>query len=179
MHQGLFVSKVRTGTGPVPFCIAMQDRGATASQQAAMAQVMTECARVLRPGAFCTVVVGTNNNQLGRILGIPPEEVTGPEELISDWAVTGCAACASCTDKSGACPTRCEPNTSSFCNGTAGRPAVSLDWQVHHHDIPLDEVANSSLLFDSVPRRRQPPRASSSQHMPKPVRTANIFNRRP
>ncbi|HOX58237.1 MAG TPA: hypothetical protein P5205_19230 [Candidatus Paceibacterota bacterium] len=51
-----------------------------------MEQVMAECARVLRPGRFCTVVVGTNNNQLGKILGTPAEEVTGIDELISDWA---------------------------------------------------------------------------------------------
>jgi hypothetical protein len=47
---------------------------------------MAECARVLRPGRFCAVVVGTNNNQLGRILGTSPENVTGIEELISRWA---------------------------------------------------------------------------------------------
>jgi ubiquinone/menaquinone biosynthesis C-methylase UbiE len=51
-----------------------------------MAQVMAECARVLRPGRFCAVVVGTNNNQLGRILGTSPENVTGIDELISRWA---------------------------------------------------------------------------------------------
>jgi SAM-dependent methyltransferase len=51
-----------------------------------MERVMAECARVLRPGGFCTVIVGTNNNQIGKILGIPAEKVTGIEELISDWA---------------------------------------------------------------------------------------------
>ena len=51
-----------------------------------MAQVMGECARVLRPGRLCTVVVGTNNNQLGKILGTTPENVTGIDELIADWA---------------------------------------------------------------------------------------------
>jgi SAM-dependent methyltransferase len=51
-----------------------------------MVQVMAECARVLRPGRFCTVVVGTNNNQLSKILGTSAEEVTGIEQLISDWA---------------------------------------------------------------------------------------------
>jgi len=51
-----------------------------------MAQVMGECARVLRPERFCTVVVGTNNNQLSKILGTSPENVTGIDELISDWA---------------------------------------------------------------------------------------------
>ena len=51
-----------------------------------MEQVMAECARVLRPGRVCTVVVGTNNNQLSKILGITPDSVTGIDELISDWA---------------------------------------------------------------------------------------------
>jgi DNA modification methylase len=51
-----------------------------------MAQVMAECARVLRPGRFCAIVVGTNNNQLARILGTSPENVTGIDELISHWA---------------------------------------------------------------------------------------------
>jgi hypothetical protein len=53
-----------------------------------MAQVMAECARVLRRGRFCTVVVGTNNNQLSKILGTSPADVTGIDQLISDWA--GC-----------------------------------------------------------------------------------------
>ena len=51
-----------------------------------MAQVMAECSRVLRPGRLCTVVVGTNNNQLSKILGTSPEDVTGIDELIADWA---------------------------------------------------------------------------------------------
>ncbi len=51
-----------------------------------MEQVMAECARVLRPGRFCTLVVGTNNNQLSKILGTLPENVKGIDELISDWA---------------------------------------------------------------------------------------------
>jgi hypothetical protein len=53
-----------------------------------MEQVMAECARVLRPGRFCTVVVGTNNNQLSKILGTSPEDVKGIDELVSDWAAT-------------------------------------------------------------------------------------------
>jgi hypothetical protein len=51
-----------------------------------MKRVMAECARVLKPGRLCTVVVGTNNNQLSKILGVPPEKVTGIDEMISDWA---------------------------------------------------------------------------------------------
>lgn len=47
-----------------------------------MDSVLSECARVLRPGRLCTVVVGTNNNQLGKILEVPPNEVQGIDELI-------------------------------------------------------------------------------------------------
>ena len=51
-----------------------------------MEQVMAECARVLRPGRVCPVVVGTNNNQLSKILGTTPDSVTGIDELISNCA---------------------------------------------------------------------------------------------
>ncbi len=51
-----------------------------------MDRVMAECARVLRPGRLCTVVVGTNNNQLSKILGTPPASVRGIDEIISDLA---------------------------------------------------------------------------------------------
>jgi SAM-dependent methyltransferase len=50
--------------------------------QADMEKVLSECARVLRPGRICTLVVGTNNNQLGKILGTPAEEVSGMDELL-------------------------------------------------------------------------------------------------
>lgn len=49
-----------------------------------MAAVMSECARVLRPGRMCAVVVGTNTNQLARILGLPADEVPGIDDLIVD-----------------------------------------------------------------------------------------------
>lgn len=47
-----------------------------------MGRVMSECARVLRPGRICTVVVGTNNNQLSKILEMPPDRVKGIDELV-------------------------------------------------------------------------------------------------
>lgn len=50
--------------------------------QADMGKVMAECARVLRTGGFCTVVVGTNNNQLGKALGVASDKVTGIDELL-------------------------------------------------------------------------------------------------
>lgn len=49
-----------------------------------MDQVLAECARVLRPGRLCTIVVGTNNNQLGKALGVQPEKVRGLHEIIAD-----------------------------------------------------------------------------------------------
>jgi hypothetical protein len=53
--------------------------------RADMDQVMAECARILKPGRLCTVVVGTNNNQLSKILGVEPDNVRGIDEMISDW----------------------------------------------------------------------------------------------
>lgn len=49
-----------------------------------MDKVLSECARVLRPGCLCTIIVGTNNNQLGEALKVSPEEVHGLHEIIID-----------------------------------------------------------------------------------------------
>jgi hypothetical protein len=49
-----------------------------------MDRVLSECARVLRPGRLCTIIVGTNNNQLGKALGVSPEEVRGIHEILID-----------------------------------------------------------------------------------------------
>lgn len=51
-----------------------------------MDKVLAECARVLRPGRICTIVVGTNNNQLSKALGISPDAVPGTDELLADLA---------------------------------------------------------------------------------------------
>lgn len=51
-----------------------------------MDKIMSECAKVLRPGRICVVVVGTNNNQLGKILGISPGEVEGINNMIINFA---------------------------------------------------------------------------------------------
>jgi hypothetical protein len=51
-----------------------------------MELVLSECARVLRSGSLCTVVVGTNNNQLSKVLGVSPDEVPGLDELLVQWA---------------------------------------------------------------------------------------------
>jgi ubiquinone/menaquinone biosynthesis C-methylase UbiE len=47
-----------------------------------MRAVLRECFRVLRRGRHCVVVVGTNNNQLGKVLKVPPDQVTGLHEIL-------------------------------------------------------------------------------------------------
>jgi len=49
-----------------------------------MERVLAECARVLRPGRLCVIVVGTNNNQLAKILDVQPEEVHGIDEILTE-----------------------------------------------------------------------------------------------
>jgi hypothetical protein len=49
-----------------------------------MDRIIAECARVLRPGRLCTIIVGTNNNQLGKALGVSPEKVRGIHEILAD-----------------------------------------------------------------------------------------------
>ncbi|MFZ3045449.1 MAG: hypothetical protein WA151_06010, partial [Desulfatirhabdiaceae bacterium] len=51
-----------------------------------MDDVLCECARVLRPNHFCTIVVGTNDNQLSKALGIPAEEVPGIHQILIEKA---------------------------------------------------------------------------------------------
>lgn len=48
-----------------------------------MSKVVSECARVLKPGKICSIVVGTNNNQLSKILKVDPEKVTGIDETLT------------------------------------------------------------------------------------------------
>jgi tRNA G10 N-methylase Trm11 len=50
--------------------------------KADMDKVLSECARVLRHGRICTIVVGTNNNQLAKILEVSPDDVQGIDELL-------------------------------------------------------------------------------------------------
>jgi DNA modification methylase len=51
-----------------------------------MDRVLSECHRVLRRGRICTIVVGTNNNQLSKVLGVLPQEVRGIHEVLGDQA---------------------------------------------------------------------------------------------
>lgn len=53
-----------------------------------MDQVLSECGRVLRPGRICTIVVGTNNNQLSKILGVPADSVQGIDEILIELGAT-------------------------------------------------------------------------------------------
>jgi len=50
--------------------------------KADMKQVLAECGRVLRPGRICTIVVGTNSNQLSKLEGVAPDEVQGMDDLM-------------------------------------------------------------------------------------------------
>ena len=50
--------------------------------QSDMDEVLAECARALHLGALCAIIVGTNRNQLGRILDIPKSEVEGIDEMM-------------------------------------------------------------------------------------------------
>ena len=68
-------------------------RGRSARQKldlylADMRTVLSECARVLKPHRFCTIVIGTNNQQIAKVLSKPPEEVEGLDELIVKLAET-------------------------------------------------------------------------------------------
>jgi len=47
-----------------------------------MEMVISECSRVLKDGHICSIVVGTNNNQLSKILGVNPREVPGIDETL-------------------------------------------------------------------------------------------------
>ncbi|MBN1253798.1 MAG: hypothetical protein JXA50_00790 [Deltaproteobacteria bacterium] len=51
-----------------------------------MTRIISECSRVLKPGKLCSIVVGTNNNQLSNILKVRPEEVKGIDEQLIEIA---------------------------------------------------------------------------------------------
>ena len=51
-----------------------------------MEKVLSECGRVLKPGKFCTVIIGTNDNQLSKALGVPKDEVKGLHNISIDIA---------------------------------------------------------------------------------------------
>ncbi len=47
-----------------------------------MKRVVAECSRVLKHNKFCTIIVGTNSNQIGKILKRAPSEVEGLDEML-------------------------------------------------------------------------------------------------
>ena len=51
-----------------------------------MEKVLSECGRVLKPGKFCTVIIGTNDNQLSKALNIPKGEVKGLHNITIEIA---------------------------------------------------------------------------------------------
>ncbi len=51
-----------------------------------MCKILSECSRVLRKGRLCTIIVGTNANQLSKALGVPLDEVPGLHEIIVEMA---------------------------------------------------------------------------------------------
>lgn len=51
-----------------------------------MKSVLQDCFRVLRQGRYCVIVVGTNNNQLSKVLKIATDEVTGLHQILRSEA---------------------------------------------------------------------------------------------
>ena len=51
-------------------------------------KILAECTRVLKPGCFCTIIIGTNDNQLSKALDLPKEELPGLHKIIIDIAQT-------------------------------------------------------------------------------------------
>ena len=51
-----------------------------------MDKVLSECARVLKPNHFCTIIVGTNDNQLSKALNVAKEDVPGLHQILIDKA---------------------------------------------------------------------------------------------
>lgn len=47
-----------------------------------MRSVLRECFRVLKRGRDCVIVVGTNNNQLGKVFKVPADQVTGLNQIL-------------------------------------------------------------------------------------------------
>ncbi|MDA8141656.1 MAG: DNA methyltransferase [Desulfobacteraceae bacterium] len=51
-----------------------------------MSKILAECARVLKPERFCTIIIGTNDSQLSNALDVPEEKVKGLHKIIIDLA---------------------------------------------------------------------------------------------
>jgi DNA modification methylase len=44
--------------------------------------VLRECFRVLKPGCYCVIVIGTNSNQLSKILKVEADQVVGLHQIL-------------------------------------------------------------------------------------------------
>lgn len=53
-----------------------------------MKTTILECARVLRPGRFCVIIIGTNDNQLSKIFKKLVENVQGLDEITIELGKT-------------------------------------------------------------------------------------------
>lgn len=53
-----------------------------------MKLVLRECARLLRPGRCCVIVIGTNSNQLGKVFDKDPQQVEGLDALMIQLAAS-------------------------------------------------------------------------------------------
>ena len=51
-----------------------------------MEKILSECSRVLKRGRFCTVIIGTNDNQLSKALNIPKDEIKGLHKITIEIA---------------------------------------------------------------------------------------------
>jgi hypothetical protein len=51
-----------------------------------MDKVLAECRRVLRQGRICTIIVGTNSNQLSKMLNLSREDVPGLHRILVELA---------------------------------------------------------------------------------------------
>ena len=49
-----------------------------------MEKVLSQCFRLLKPGSFCVVIIGTNDSQLSKVFKLPKEEVKGLNKLMVD-----------------------------------------------------------------------------------------------
>ena len=52
--------------------------------KADLGQSLKECARVLKHGCICSIVIGTNSSQLSKIFRVPKDEVQGLHELTAE-----------------------------------------------------------------------------------------------
>jgi DNA modification methylase len=50
-----------------------------------MEKIMGECSRVLRPGKLCTIIIGTNDNQLGKALRRPTDQIKSLDDIMIEF----------------------------------------------------------------------------------------------